>query len=169
MLLPVLDESKHYWQGADEVDKLLRSGGDWLATHPERELITRRYLGRAPALTRVALARLAELGDEVEDAIEPAEDEEVAQPEEQRVPLNAQRRDAVLAALGRAAGARSVIDLGCGQGQLLDRAARRTRRTPGSPASTSPAHALRRPARRLRVDDMGERQRRPARRSSRAR
>ena len=28
----------------DEVDKLLRAGGDWLAAHPERELITRRYL-----------------------------------------------------------------------------------------------------------------------------
>ena len=46
VLLPVLDESKHYWQAADEVDKLLRSGGDWLATHPERELVTRRYLAR---------------------------------------------------------------------------------------------------------------------------
>ena len=28
----------------DEVDKLLRRGGEWLAGHPERELITRRYL-----------------------------------------------------------------------------------------------------------------------------
>ena len=46
VLLPVLDESKHYWQGPDEVDKLLRSGGEWLAAHPERELVTRRYLGR---------------------------------------------------------------------------------------------------------------------------
>ena len=27
VLMPVLDESKHYWQGPDEVDKLLRGGG----------------------------------------------------------------------------------------------------------------------------------------------
>ena len=69
VLLPVLDESKHYWQGPDEVDKLLRSGEGWLATHPDADLITRRYLGRRGGLTRVALARLAELGDEVEGAI----------------------------------------------------------------------------------------------------
>ncbi len=74
VLLPVLDESKHYWQGPDEVDKLLRSGEGWLAGHPDRDLITRRYLGRRSGLTHVALARLAELGDEVEEAIEPAED-----------------------------------------------------------------------------------------------
>ncbi|MGB4836386.1 MAG: 3' terminal RNA ribose 2'-O-methyltransferase Hen1, partial [Nostocoides sp.] len=45
VLLPTLDESKHYWQGSDEVDKLLRSGAGWLARHPEREVIARRYLG----------------------------------------------------------------------------------------------------------------------------
>ncbi len=67
VLLPALDESKHYWQGPDEVDKLLRSGEGWLADHPDADLITRRYLGRRGALTRVALARLAELGDEVEE------------------------------------------------------------------------------------------------------
>ena len=50
VLLPVLDESKHYWQGPDEVDKLMRSGEGWLAGHPEAELITRRYLGRRGAL-----------------------------------------------------------------------------------------------------------------------
>ena len=82
VLLPVLDESKHYWQGPDEVDKLLRSGEGWLASHPDKDLITRRYLARTAGLTRVALARLAEIGDEVETAIEPADDEEVLQPEE---------------------------------------------------------------------------------------
>ncbi len=40
VLLPVLDDDKHYWVGDDEVDKLLRRGGEWLAGHPERELIT---------------------------------------------------------------------------------------------------------------------------------
>lgn len=95
VLLPVLDESKHYWQGPDEVDKLLRSGEGWLASHPHKDLITRRYLARTGGLTRVALARLAELGDEVESAIEPAQDEEILQSEEKRIPLNAQRHEAV--------------------------------------------------------------------------
>ena len=48
VLLPVLDDDKHYWVGDDEVEKLLRHGEGWLAAHPERELIARRYL-RAPA------------------------------------------------------------------------------------------------------------------------
>ena len=51
VLLPVLDDDKHYWVGDDEVEKLLRRGGAWLAAHPERELITRRYLRHDRRLT----------------------------------------------------------------------------------------------------------------------
>jgi 3' terminal RNA ribose 2'-O-methyltransferase Hen1 len=156
VLLPVLDESKHYWQGPDEVDKLLQSGAGWLAAHPEQELITRRYLGRRGALTRIAMARLAELGDELEDAVEPAEDEEALRPEEQRVPLNAQRHEAVHRAL-LDLGARSVIDLGCGPGQLLERLVETPTftRIAGTDVST---RSLQHAARRLRVDRMSERQ-----------
>jgi len=155
-LLPVLDESKHYWQGPDEVDKLLRSGAGWLADHPDKELITRRYLGRRSGLTRVALARLAELGDEVEDMIEPAEDEEVLQPADKRVPLNAQRHEAVGQAL-LALEAKSVIDLGCGPGQFLARLVKTPAftRVAGCDVST---RSLQHAARRLRLDRMSERQ-----------
>ena len=44
VLIPVLDDDKHYWVGDDEVDKLLRRGEGWLATHPERELIATALL-----------------------------------------------------------------------------------------------------------------------------
>ena len=44
VLLPVLDDAKHYWVSPDEVDKLVRAGGGWLAGHPEKSLITNRYL-----------------------------------------------------------------------------------------------------------------------------
>ena len=37
VLLPVLDDAKHYWVSTEEVDKLIRAGGDWLAGHPEKE------------------------------------------------------------------------------------------------------------------------------------
>ncbi|MFF3226179.1 3' terminal RNA ribose 2'-O-methyltransferase Hen1 [Nocardia suismassiliense] len=81
VLLPVLDGAKHYWLAADEVDKLIRAGGGWLAEHPERGWITRRYLARRQSLVRTALARLAEL-DEVEpellDAVEEVDDAEEA-------------------------------------------------------------------------------------------
>jgi 3' terminal RNA ribose 2'-O-methyltransferase Hen1 len=156
VLLPVLDESKHYWQGLDEVDKLLRSGESWLTAHPDKDLITRRYLGRRGGLSRIALARLAELGDEVEDAIEPAEDEEVLQPEEKRMPLNTQRHEAVHLALVDLE-AKSVIDLGCGPGQFLERLVKTPAftRIAGSDVST---RSLQFAARRLRVDRMSERQ-----------
>ncbi len=156
VLLPVLDESKHYWQGQDEIDKLLRSGEGWLASHPDADLITRRYLGRRGGLARIALARLAELGDEVEDALEPADDEDVLQPEEKRVPLNLQRHEAVYQALLEL-GATSVIDLGCGPGQFVDRLvkSRTFSRVAGCDVST---RSLQYAARRLRIEQMSERQ-----------
>ena len=119
VLLPVLDDAKHYWVGPDEVDKLVRSAGGWLAAHPEAELITRRYLAHRGTLTRDALARLAEVDDTPAEALD--DQSAVAAPGEaagDSVPLARRRREAVLAVL-RAAGARSVADLGCGEGLLV--------------------------------------------------
>jgi 3' terminal RNA ribose 2'-O-methyltransferase Hen1 len=156
VLLPVLDESKHYWQGADEVDKLLRSGKGWLAAHPDRALLTRRYHGHRGSLTRVALARLAELGDEVEETLEPAAEEDVLRAEGERLPLNTQRHVAVHQALLEL-GAASVIDLGCGPGQFLERlvSTPSLTRIAGVDVST---RSLVSGARRLRLERMKERQ-----------
>ncbi|MEP0847347.1 MAG: 3' terminal RNA ribose 2'-O-methyltransferase Hen1 [Phycisphaerae bacterium] len=60
VLVPVLDNDKHYWVGDDEVEKLLRKGEGWLAGHPERDAITRRYLKHQWSLAREALARLTD-------------------------------------------------------------------------------------------------------------
>ncbi|MBC9956090.1 3' terminal RNA ribose 2'-O-methyltransferase Hen1 [Yimella sp. cx-51] len=155
VLLPALDESKHYWQGSDEVDKLMRSGAGWLAQHPESEQITRRYLGRQGRLTRDALARLAELGDEAEDALDPA-DEAVTSTAPQRIPLNKQRHEAVLVAVEEV-GATSVIDLGCGSGALLEKLVKLSglRRIAGCDVSI---RSLQIAGRRLYIDRMTERQ-----------
>lgn len=156
VLLPVLDESKHYWQGPDEVDKLLRSGGDWLAAHPDRDLVVRRYLGRRTTLARAALARLAELDDSPEASLEADPDDEHAVPEPTRVPLNTQRHEAVLAALAEV-GAETVIDLGCGPGQLLKRlvADHRFVRIAGVDVTV---RSLQQAARAVRLAKMSERQ-----------
>jgi 3' terminal RNA ribose 2'-O-methyltransferase Hen1 len=106
VLLPVLDDAKHYWVGEDEVDKLLRAGEGWLADHPERRLISDRYLAHQKPYVHSALDRLAEV-DEVTVPDDPPEP-----------PLAVVRRQAVLGVL-RAAGARRVLDLGCGPGALL--------------------------------------------------
>ncbi|MBF6241268.1 3' terminal RNA ribose 2'-O-methyltransferase Hen1 [Nocardia otitidiscaviarum] len=85
VLLPVLDGSKHYWLDTTEIDKLLRFGAGWLADHPDREWITRRYLSRRHTLVRAALARLAEVDDlepedlgAVEEDVDDATDAESA-------------------------------------------------------------------------------------------
>jgi 3' terminal RNA ribose 2'-O-methyltransferase Hen1 len=60
VLIPVLDDDKHYYVGSDEVEKLLRHGEGWLKVHPEIDLITRRYLRHHRSLLREALVRLVE-------------------------------------------------------------------------------------------------------------
>lgn len=118
VLIPVFDNNKHYWVGDDEMEKLLAKGEGWLANHPEKEEITRRYLKYQPSLFRLALARLVE-------EEEPAETEDSDQPKEQAeevlekpISLNEQRLGAVVASL-RASGAKRVLDLGCGEGKLI--------------------------------------------------
>jgi 3' terminal RNA ribose 2'-O-methyltransferase Hen1 len=110
VLIPVLDDEKHYYVGDDEVDKLLARGAGWLPSHPEKNLITDRYLSHRRTLTRAALDRLLE-EDADEDEASSGHDAEEAVVEE-RVNLHTQRHGAVLAAL-RETGARRVIDLGC--------------------------------------------------------
>ncbi|WDP98518.1 3' terminal RNA ribose 2'-O-methyltransferase Hen1 [Micromonospora chalcea] len=161
VLLPVLDDAKHYWVAPDEVDKLLRAGAAWLAGHPERALITRRYLAHRRALAGVAMARLTELrlADEppADDSIDPAPGEAPVVEDVRRASLAVRRREAVLAAL-RDSGASRVLDLGCGGGALLTAlvADRRFTEVVGVDVSD---RSLGLAARRLRLDRLPERQR----------
>jgi len=117
VLIPVLDDDKHYWVGQEEIEKLLRHGEGWLATHPEREQITHRYLNRQRRLTRDALERLcAEEGDDP-DLSEGVRGEAEARLEGP-LSLNDQRLQAVTDAILQS-GAKKVVDLGCGEGKLL--------------------------------------------------
>ncbi|MEV6480058.1 3' terminal RNA ribose 2'-O-methyltransferase Hen1 [Streptomyces sp. NPDC051576] len=160
VLLPVLDDAKHYWVASDEVDKLLRAGEGWLPAHPEQKLITSRYLSRRWSLTRQAmerleLVRLAEADDseveEIDNAVEPE-----TEAEEKPTPLAVQRRDAIVEAL-KASGAARVLDLGCGQGQLVQELLKDTRFTEIVGTDVS-MRALTIAGRRLKLDRMGERQ-----------
>jgi 3' terminal RNA ribose 2'-O-methyltransferase Hen1 len=152
--LPVLDDAKHYWVGTDEVDKLLRAGGGWLAGHPERELITHRYLAHRGGLARQAMARLAEVDDLDAERLDDAVPDE---PADRPVPLVLQRHEAVLAAL-RSAGASRVLDLGCGDGALL-RALLDERQLTEIVGVDVSARALGTAARRVHLDRLPDRQR----------
>jgi 3' terminal RNA ribose 2'-O-methyltransferase Hen1 len=115
--IPVLDADKHYWVGDDEVEKLLRHGEGWLASHPHRNAIARRYLKHRKHLVRDAIERLMQRDAEEEDE----KQEEKAQEEatiEKKISLNEQRMTRVLETL-KLHNATTVIDLGCGEGRLL--------------------------------------------------
>jgi 3' terminal RNA ribose 2'-O-methyltransferase Hen1 len=156
VLLPVLDDAKHYWVSNDEIDKLIRAGEGWLAPHPEKALITRRYLSHRRELTQSALARLAEVDDTEPEELDNAPEGAIAL-EDGPVPLAEQRRGAVLAAV-RACGARRVGDLGCGPGVLAaDLLAERD--IEQVVATDVSARALQLAGRRLRLDRMTDRQR----------
>jgi 3' terminal RNA ribose 2'-O-methyltransferase Hen1 len=118
VLIPVLDDDKHYWVAKDEIEKLLRKGENWLETHPEKTEIVRRYLMRQRNLTREALERLTIVDDDPDPDSREARDAAVEEAVERPLSLHEQRLNTVLETL-KSSGARSVLDLGCGEGKLL--------------------------------------------------
>lgn len=112
VLIPVLDDEKHYWVAEAEIEKLLRHGEDWLSEHPEQEVIVRRYLKHQRRLTRQALHQL---GDSIEE-------EETDSPNEaeieKHIGLNEVRLTKATEII-KMSGAKRVLDLGCGEGKLL--------------------------------------------------
>jgi 3' terminal RNA ribose 2'-O-methyltransferase Hen1 len=122
VLLPVLDERKHYFVGDDEVDKLLRHGEGWLSGHPERQFIISRYLKRRFSLIEQAYARLLDDEGAAVEAVE-SRTEQAAHVEkelERPMTLHTERLNLVATKL-KELGAKTVLDLGCGEGKLLRR------------------------------------------------
>lgn len=145
VLIPTLDANKHYYIGDAEVDKLLSKGEKWLAEHPERDMIVRRYLKRKPSLIREALTQLIPeeaTEDSGESLVESSgldagsleggslavasgsetTENAVGEKRESRdrgFGLHAQRLGAVVAVL-KHSGATRVLDLGCGEGKLVE-------------------------------------------------
>ena len=158
VLIPVLDDDKHYYVGEDELEKLLRRGEGWLADHPERRFITQRYLRHQRRLTREAISRLTEGEGEgdTDPGATPWQDtgEEAI---EQPIRLHDLRLEAVTTVL-RADGATRVLDLGCGEGRLLQNFLRidQFREIVGMDVS---ARSLEIAAQRLKLAQLPERQR----------
>lgn len=153
VLIPVMDNAKHYWIDKEEIEKLLAKGEGWLATHPARDLIARRALKHRRALAHEALERL-------DESIAPEEDETDAAPQDQTedvlerpIRLHDLRLDTVAETL-KAAGVASVLDLGCGEGKLMARLMRdgQFRRIVGVDPSV---RTLERAGRRLYLDEAG--------------
>ncbi|MEO8531971.1 MAG: 3' terminal RNA ribose 2'-O-methyltransferase Hen1 [Deltaproteobacteria bacterium] len=150
VLVPVLDNAKHYWIDKAEIETLLAKGGDWLPGHPARDLIATRALKYRRALVNEALERLTGPVDDADEAVVVAQDEALEQP----IRLHDLQLDAVRDVVV-ASGARSVLDLGCGEGKLLRRLVRERgiERIVGVDASV---RTLETAANRLHLNDAGE-------------
>ncbi len=123
VLLPVMDDEKHYYIGEEEVEKLLKRGAGWLENHPAQNFIVSRYLRRHKRLVFAALEKLSpEIEAESEATLDAQEEQieaEVAEKIAPRAaPLHQGRIEAVLEVL-KGSGAKRVLDLGCGEGKLL--------------------------------------------------
>ncbi len=153
VLIPVLDKEKHYWVGDDEIEKLLRHGEDWLADHPEKELIASRYLKSRRSLANDALAQLS--GEEAvpEEQVAATQEEEIEKP----IRLNDQRLQAITDVVERCRPS-SVLDLGCGEGKLL-RELLKNRQLSEIIGVDVSSRALEIAERRLRLKDMPDNQR----------
>jgi len=158
VLIPVLDNYKHYYVSQAEVDNLLKKGEGWLAGHPERDFIARRYLKFQPSLAREALERLAQEDanqDELEDL--PPGDVTGGEASEEGQHLDEARIGSVMAVL-KGSGARRVLDVGCGEGRLI-RELLRDRQFEAILGMDVSIRALERAAERLRLDRMPPAQR----------
>ena len=168
VLIPVFDMQKHYYIAQDEIQKLLDHSGffadagqevssspeakGWLASHPYREKIVRRYFKNKQSYARKAIDILLSdiTGQSNED--EPNATEEGLEAQEKRVPLNTQRMETVKNAV-LASGASSVIDLGCGQCRLTSMLLSEPQIQKITACDVS-VSVLEKAAKRLRLDDM---------------
>ncbi|MFF7242892.1 3' terminal RNA ribose 2'-O-methyltransferase Hen1 [Embleya sp. NPDC008237] len=135
VLLPVLDNAKHYWVAPDEVDKLLRAGEGWLSAHPDRDLIASRYLSRRPTLTRSAMERLAEIDETAPEHLDnaiPDDGGEDAETDE----------DASAVAGARAGAGAGVTPVGADAGADVTPAAAGAPARAAAPAGVAPTHAV---------------------------
>lgn len=112
VLIPVLDDEKHYWVADAEIEKLLKHGEGWLSEHPEQEQIVSRYLKHQRKLTQHVLSQFGDTGEEEIGEIQ--EEEKI----EKRIGLNELRLTKAIEVM-KQSGAKRVLDLGCGEGKLL--------------------------------------------------
>ncbi|WP_203248843.1 methyltransferase domain-containing protein [Sporosarcina beigongshangi] len=107
LLIPVLDNYKHYFIDESEVEKIKRYGEGWLDDHPEREFIIRKAL------------RFKEVYSLME---EPADNhllvEEVTI---EKVRLNELRYEKIVEVVNGLPMKKSIVDFGSGEGKLAVR------------------------------------------------
>jgi len=157
VLIPVLDNRKHYYIDENEIDKLLKRGEGWLSTHPAKEIIALRYLRHKKSYMRQLLERLIETDPEDEDNTTNSREMSSEEIVETQLNLNQIRQAAILSIL-KSGNAETVIDMGCGEGNLL-RLLLREKSIKKIAGVDVASRALEIAAEKLRLEDLPPRQR----------
>ncbi|WP_433751362.1 3' terminal RNA ribose 2'-O-methyltransferase Hen1 [Paenibacillus amylolyticus] len=142
LLIPVLDNYKHYFISEDEIDKIKRYGEGWLDAHPLKELIVKRTLRFAELIRQyerqegalsASLGQVEGLGHTSDTAIlenkaghqEEGEQNQRVQSEQSEPPvrLNELRYRAITDVVAALPVKRSIVDMGAGEGKLSARLA----------------------------------------------
>ncbi|WP_338541939.1 3' terminal RNA ribose 2'-O-methyltransferase Hen1 [Paenibacillus tundrae] len=137
LLIPVLDNYKHYFISEDEIDKIKRYGDGWLETHPHKELIVKRTLRFAELIRKYESkeGRLS-ISDNKPLSAEDVENDRNALSERSNeastddvltddppVRLNELRYRAITDVVARLPHRRRIVDMGAGEGKLSARLA----------------------------------------------
>lgn len=108
VLIPVLDNYKHYYIDEKEIEKLERYGEGWLDKHPQREFIYRQAL------------RFKELYNLVEQPDQQSKNESQNE-REHKIRLNDLRYEKIISLINGLPHKESVVDLGSGEGKLSEK------------------------------------------------
>lgn len=109
ILIPVMDNYKHYYMDKSEVDKLERYGAGWLDDHPMRDLIIKRSLKFKELIREVAVPQKEVF---IKEESETVEETEV------KVRLNEQRYQTIVDIVTNLPHKETVVDFGSGEGKL---------------------------------------------------
>jgi len=115
VLIPSLDNDKHYFVTENEIEKLMQKGEGWLKEHPEKEQIIKRYLVNLSSFSRIAFERLSDGEESVEVSSDLIEKTEI----QKRKETLHEKRIKIVADKITQSGAVNVLDLGCGEGKLI--------------------------------------------------
>ncbi|MFC7687894.1 3' terminal RNA ribose 2'-O-methyltransferase Hen1 [Ureibacillus sp. GCM10028918] len=105
VLIPVLDNYKHYYIDEKEVEKIERYGEGWLDKHPQREFILRQAL------------RFEELYNMVEKQT----DSDIKNETIPKVKLNDLRYEKIISKIDQLNFKESIVDFGSGEGKLSEK------------------------------------------------
>lgn len=133
VLIPALDDYKHYYISDDEVDKIRRYGAGWLEQHPQRALILKRTLRFAGTIRQYEAMAEKDLREAAGSPGTPADSPALKEPspagsaelpevqEPPKVRLNDLRYEAIARKVGELEAKAGIVDFGSGEGKLSAR------------------------------------------------